>query len=30
MKNNFHNKPSLTLHGSTWDAKHLDKFLTSQ
>ncbi|CAG9311821.1 unnamed protein product [Blepharisma stoltei] len=30
MNVNFHNKPSVTLHGSTWDAKHLDKFLSSQ
>ena len=26
----FKNKPSLHLQGSTWDVKHLDKFLASQ
>lgn len=25
----FANKANLTLHGTTWDAKHLDKFLKS-
>lgn len=26
----FANKANLTLHGTTWDAKHLDKFLKSE